>query len=46
MENIKNSILYRQIGGALKSTIIAHGPIHRKFISSATKNVRCFNVEN
>ena len=35
----KNSILYRQIQGAIKSTIIAHGSISKKRISSATKRI-------
>lgn len=38
MPNNKN-ILYRQISGALKSCIVAHGAIHKKIVSSATKRI-------
>ena len=38
MQN-KNNILYRQIQSGLQATIVVHGPIHKKFVSSATKRI-------
>lgn len=34
-----NSVLYRQIAGALKTTITAHGVINKNFVPSAAKRV-------
>ena len=34
-----NSILYRQIQGALKQCILSHGPVTKKWVSSATKRI-------
>jgi hypothetical protein len=36
---MNNEILYRQIQGALKSTIAAHGAISKNFTASATKRI-------
>ncbi len=35
----RNDILYRQIQGALTSTIVSHGPINKNFVPSATKRI-------
>jgi hypothetical protein len=39
LTNGERDRLLRRIGGALKSTIIAHGPITEQNISSAAKRV-------